>query len=73
MSLGKRFRGRCPHDLRDHRSGLIGVPRWYRHEHGAWVIRRREKHKLHLHLKNESWEEHLPESRFRDTMYYWWY
>lgn len=73
MSLGKRFRGHCPHDLTDHRSGLYGVPRWYRHEHGAWLIRRREKKKLQQHMKEDTWENHQPDSRFRDSKYFWWY
>lgn len=57
----------------DTRSGLHGVPRWYRHEHGAHYNRRVEKHKLHTHQRRDEWDDHLPESRCRDTKYYWWY
>jgi len=57
----------------DTRSGLHGVPRWYRHEHGSHYNRRVEKQKLHLHRRRDEWEDHLPESRCRDAMYYWWY
>lgn len=56
----------------DTRSGLHGVPRWYRNLHGARPIRRNERAKLHRHLREDCWESHLPDSRFRNSKYYWW-
>lgn len=73
MSIGKRWNPKTPHDPRDTRSGLIGVPRWYRHTHGSWPVRRIENHKLFLHLRSGEWDDHMPESRFRQTKYYWWH
>ena len=58
---------------RDHRSGLFGVPRWYRQLYGCDVVRREEKKKLHRCLRQDCWEDHLPDSRVRDSMFYWWY
>jgi len=57
---------------RDHRSGRFGVPNWYRREHGVFRTRRRETINLHRHLRADSWDNHLPENRQRDSMYYWW-
>lgn len=59
--------------IRDHRSGKFGIPRWYRHEFGAGLKRRRERAAIHRHTRDDSWDLHLPESRYRDSMYYWWY
>lgn len=58
---------------RDHRSGRFGVPRWYRHEHGAHAMRRLENHRLRKHVREDTLEVHLPDSRMRNSAYYWWY
>lgn len=58
---------------RDHRTGRFGVPRWYRQMHGVHLYRRLEKHKLHKHLREDSFDNHLPDPRIRDSMYYWWH
>ena len=58
---------------RDHRSGLFGVPRWYRRKYGTEVVRKKEKQELHRCLVQGDWDDHLPDNRVRDSMYYWWY
>lgn len=57
---------------RDHRSGRWGVPNWYRREMGVFRTRRKEKLKIHQHLRDDSWDNHVPEGRTRDAKYYWW-
>ncbi|QVD49233.1 hypothetical protein LUCX_163 [Xanthomonas phage vB_XciM_LucasX] len=73
LTLEKAYQQRLHWFSRDHRSGRFGVPAWYRRLHGAHLIRRHEAAKLHKHLREDSWEVHQPDSRFRDSMYYWWY
>lgn len=73
MSIGKRWKTKTPHDPRDTKHFMGSVPRWYRQQHGAWPIRRLEKRKLFQHLRQGDWENHLPESRYRDSQYFWWY
>lgn len=57
---------------RDHRSGMFGVPNWYRREHGVFRTRRRERLALHRHTRLDCWETHAPENRQRDSQYFWW-
>lgn len=57
---------------RDHSSGHFGVPRWFRRRHGAKVIRLREKSAIYIHLHDDSWDSHLPDSRCRNAKWFWW-
>lgn len=57
---------------RDHHSGHYGVPRWYRQLHGSHKVRRREKAHLHHCLKEDALDTHLPDSRCRDSFFYFW-
>jgi hypothetical protein len=73
LSVESLYVRKCRHYTRDRRRGMFGVPAWYRREHGAYLVRRRERVALHQHLRNDTWDVHQPDDRFRDSMYYWWY
>ncbi len=53
--------------------GKWAVPKFYRQQHGILLMRRIERLKLHHHLRNDTWELHLPESRMRNMMYQHWF
>lgn len=57
---------------RDHRSGRFGVPNWFRRQHGVFKVRHKEKHAIHRHLRDDSWDNHLPDNRVRGAGWYWW-
>lgn len=55
---------------RDHHPGYFGVPRWYRRMHGSKAVRVRENQALRVHHRYDSWDAHIPESRYRSAGYY---
>ena len=57
---------------RDHHKGHYGVPRWFRRLHGSKQLRLNESIKLHRHQWDDSWDNHVPESRCRNAKWYWW-
>lgn len=56
----------------DRPKGRFGIPRWYRRMHGSKEVRVRENHALYLHRREDTWESHAPENRYRSTGYAWW-
>lgn len=73
LTVLQHYQQRKARYTRDHRTGRFGVPRWYRHEHGAHAMRRLEKHRLHRALVTDSLDNHLPDQRMRNSAFYWWY
>ncbi len=73
LGIDRAYQRKVARFTRDHRSGRFGIPRWYRQMHGVHLYRRLEKQKIHKHLREDSFDNHLPEPRIRDSMYYWWY
>jgi hypothetical protein len=56
---------------RDHHNGYYGIPRWYRRLHGSKDVRLRENQALHVHHHRDSWDAHIPETRYRSKGYHW--
>lgn len=59
--------------IRDHHSGIYGIPRWWRRQHWTQPLRRDGKRELYRCLQLGSWDDHLPTCLGGDLRhgYYW--
>lgn len=53
--------------------GAYSQPKWFRRKHGSHHSRRVEQLGLHHALRADQWDNHLPESRNRNTMFRNWF